>query len=145
MAVEVRLPLLGDVMQEGTLVEWLCADGARVAKGEALYRLETDKVSLDVEAPATGVLRQLVPAGAVVPVNGLLGHLLADGEQAARTRASHSRRLVPVSSRRRQSSWASGRYPFRWSHSLTLSQWATSFNPGKAIAMPNRPLGQLVL
>jgi pyruvate dehydrogenase E2 component (dihydrolipoamide acetyltransferase) len=82
MAVEVRLPLLGDVMQEGTLVEWLQGDGATVERGEPLYRLETDKVSLEVEAPATGVLRQLAAAGAVVPVNGLLGQILAAGEAA---------------------------------------------------------------
>ena len=83
MAVEVRLPLLGDVMQEGTLVEWLQADGASVERGEPLYRLETDKVSLEVEAPAAGVLRQLAEAGAVVPVNGLLGQILTAGEAAA--------------------------------------------------------------
>ena len=66
MAVEVRLPLLGDVMQEGTLVEWLKGDGASVERGEPLYRLETDKVSLEVEAPRRGRARQLAPAGAVV-------------------------------------------------------------------------------
>ncbi len=76
MAVDVRLPVLGDFMQEGTLVEWLRPDGARVTKGEPLYRLETDKVSLDVEAPADGVLRQVAAAGAVVPVNGLLGRIV---------------------------------------------------------------------
>ena len=81
MAVEVRLPLLGDVMQEGTLVEWLFADGAYVRKGEPLYRLETDKVSLDVEAPATGILRQVAAAGDVVPVDGLLARIETDGEQ----------------------------------------------------------------
>jgi pyruvate/2-oxoglutarate dehydrogenase complex dihydrolipoamide acyltransferase (E2) component len=80
MAVDVRLPVLGDFMLEGTLVEWLRPDGARVEKGEVIYRLETDKVSLDVEAPASGVLRQVAAAGAVVPVNGLLGQI---GEDAA--------------------------------------------------------------
>jgi pyruvate dehydrogenase E2 component (dihydrolipoamide acetyltransferase) len=80
MAVDIQMPLLGDVMQEGTLVEWLRPDGARVAKGEPIYRLETDKVSLEVEAPATGILQQVVAPGTVVPVNGLLGRILAEGE-----------------------------------------------------------------
>lgn len=80
MAVDIQMPLLGDVMQEGTLVEWLRPDGARVAKGEPIYRLETDKVSLEVEAPATGILQQVVAPGTVVPVNGLLGRILAEDE-----------------------------------------------------------------
>src|SRR5581483_3956097 len=72
---DVRLPVLGDFMLEGTLVEWLQPEGARVEKGDVLYRLETDKVSLEVEAPASGVLHQVVEAGATVPVNGLLGQI----------------------------------------------------------------------
>ncbi len=79
MAADVRMPLLGDVMQEGTLVEWLQADGAVVAKGDPIYQLETDKVSLEVEAPAAGVLQQVVAAGAVVPVNGLLAQIVEAG------------------------------------------------------------------
>ena len=59
MALDLKVPLLGDIMQEGTLVEWLRADGARVDKGEPLYRLETDKVTVDVEAPVAGTLRHL--------------------------------------------------------------------------------------
>src|SRR5581483_5692365 len=82
MAVDVRLPVLGDFMQEGTLVEWLQPEGARVRKGEPLYRLETDKVALDVEAPADGILRQVATAGAVVPVNGLLGQIAEEAETA---------------------------------------------------------------
>jgi pyruvate/2-oxoglutarate dehydrogenase complex dihydrolipoamide acyltransferase (E2) component len=64
--LDLKLPLLGDVMEEGTLVSWLRADGQRVEKGEPLYRLETDKVSVDVEAPEAGVLQQLAPAGATL-------------------------------------------------------------------------------
>ncbi|MBV8086807.1 MAG: lipoyl domain-containing protein, partial [Chloroflexi bacterium] len=57
--VELKLPLLGDVMTEGTLAEWLAPDGAAVRKGDALYQLETDKVNYTVDAPADGTLRRL--------------------------------------------------------------------------------------
>jgi pyruvate dehydrogenase E2 component (dihydrolipoamide acetyltransferase) len=80
MALDLRVPLLGDIMQEGTLVEWLRADGARVEKGEPLYRLETDKVTVDVEAPAAGTLRHLARPGEVIPVGTVLGRLIGDGE-----------------------------------------------------------------
>ncbi|HZV53114.1 MAG TPA: dihydrolipoamide acetyltransferase family protein [Candidatus Dormibacteraeota bacterium] len=75
MATELRLPLLGDIMTEGTLRRWLQADGARVEAGQPLYELETDKVSFTVEAPAAGVLRRLVTEGEVVQVGGLVGRL----------------------------------------------------------------------
>src|SRR5579883_2874827 len=67
-------------MTEGTLAAWLCDDGVEVAAGQPLYRLETDKVTMDIEAPAAGILRQLVPAGTDVPVGHLIGRLLAPGE-----------------------------------------------------------------
>ncbi|HLG70103.1 MAG TPA: biotin/lipoyl-containing protein [Chloroflexota bacterium] len=80
MATDLKLPLLGDVMTEGTLAAWLCDDGVEVAAGQPLYRLETDKVTMDIEAPAAGILRQLVPAGTDVPVGQLIGRLLVPGE-----------------------------------------------------------------
>ena len=43
-------------MTEGTLVEWLVADGDTVAPGDPLYRLETDKVENEIESPAAGVV-----------------------------------------------------------------------------------------
>ena len=44
-------------MTEGTLVEWMVADGQSVLAGEVLYRIETDKVENDIEAPISGVIR----------------------------------------------------------------------------------------
>ena len=73
--VDLKLPLLGDVMTEGTLAEWLRPSGAFVEEGAPLYQLETDKVSLTVEAPVSGVLEHLVGAGETVPVGTLVGRL----------------------------------------------------------------------
>ncbi len=56
MAVEVKLPRLGQGMESGTIVKWLKAEGEAVKKGEPLYELDTDKVTQEVEAEADGVL-----------------------------------------------------------------------------------------
>jgi pyruvate/2-oxoglutarate dehydrogenase complex dihydrolipoamide acyltransferase (E2) component len=50
-------------MTEGTIIEWLAADGAAVVAGEVVYRLDTDKTELDVEAPVAGILRISAEAG----------------------------------------------------------------------------------
>ncbi len=81
VAVEVLLPKIGLTMQEGTIDEWLVATGAAVAEGDALLRLATDKVDVDVEAEAGGLFHPVVPAGTTVPAGALIGWLLAEGEQ----------------------------------------------------------------
>ncbi|MFJ1970005.1 dihydrolipoamide acetyltransferase family protein [Streptomyces sp. NPDC087903] len=81
MAVEVLLPKIGLTMQEGTIDEWLVPTGAAVAEGDALLRLATDKVDVDVEAEAGGLFHPVVPAGATLPAGALIGWLLAEGEQ----------------------------------------------------------------
>jgi pyruvate dehydrogenase E2 component (dihydrolipoamide acetyltransferase) len=81
MAIDLLLPLLGDVMTEGRLVSWLQPDGAAVEAGQALYELESEKVTATVEAPSAGVLRHLVDEGEVLAVGSLVGRLLAAGEE----------------------------------------------------------------
>ncbi|MGW2642286.1 2-oxo acid dehydrogenase subunit E2 [Streptomyces sp. NPDC001348] len=81
MAVEVLLPKIGLTMQDGTIDEWLVPAGGTVRAGEALLRLATDKVDVDVEAEAGGVFHPLVPVGTTVPAGALIGWLLAEGEQ----------------------------------------------------------------
>ncbi|MFJ9005726.1 2-oxo acid dehydrogenase subunit E2 [Streptomyces canus] len=81
MAVEVLLPKIGLTMQEGTIDEWLVPTGAAVMEGDALLRLATDKVDVDVEAEAGGLFHPVVAAGATVPAGALIGWLLAEGEQ----------------------------------------------------------------
>ncbi|MFJ8111588.1 2-oxo acid dehydrogenase subunit E2 [Streptomyces sp. NPDC096132] len=88
MAVEVLLPKIGLTMQEGTIDAWLVPSGAFVAEGDALLRLATDKVDVDVEAEAGGLFHPVVPAGATVPAGALIGWLLDEGEQPPRTGAA---------------------------------------------------------
>src|SRR5881398_3191066 len=64
MATEIKLPRLGQGMESGTIVKWLKAEGDQVEKGEPLYELDTDKVTQEVEAEASGVLLKItVPEG----------------------------------------------------------------------------------
>jgi pyruvate dehydrogenase E2 component (dihydrolipoamide acetyltransferase) len=80
--MEVLLPLLGDVMTEGTIATWYQPDGAEVREGEPLYQLETDKVNVTVDAPASGRLQRVVAEGETVPVGAVVARL---GSVAART------------------------------------------------------------
>ena len=69
MVTEVILPKLGQTMEEGTIVEWIKQEGEPVQRGEALFMVETDKATLEVEGTARGFLRKiLVPVGETVPV-----------------------------------------------------------------------------
>jgi pyruvate dehydrogenase E2 component (dihydrolipoamide acetyltransferase) len=68
VSTPLRIPQAGAAMEEGTIIEWLVADGTPVAAGQVVYRLDTDKTELDVEAPVGGVLRIVGEAGASYPV-----------------------------------------------------------------------------
>lgn len=73
MTTDVLLPSLAFGMEEGTLVEWLVADGADVAEGDMIYALETEKAVQEIEAPASGKIAIIAEAGSAYPV----GHRLA--------------------------------------------------------------------
>jgi pyruvate dehydrogenase E2 component (dihydrolipoamide acetyltransferase) len=84
MPTNVIMPALGMAQESGTLVRWLKAEGAAVAKGEAIAEIMTDKATVELEAPANGVLGQITAAeGAEVPVGHVIARVLESGEQAA--------------------------------------------------------------
>ena len=61
---EMTLPRIGTNMEEATILRWIKVVGERFAEGEPLYEIETDKVTFEVEAPASGQLLEiLVPDG----------------------------------------------------------------------------------
>jgi len=60
VAVKVIMPQAGQDLETGLVKHWLKAEGDPVAKGEPIVQIETEKVNLDVEAPATGVLLRIV-------------------------------------------------------------------------------------
>ncbi|HWO73971.1 MAG TPA: dihydrolipoamide acetyltransferase family protein [Dehalococcoidia bacterium] len=84
MATPVYLPKVGMTMEEGTVNRWLVADGEAVKAGQVLYEMETEKVQMEVEADAEGILKQLVPEGSVLKPGDVVACLLAPGEEVPR-------------------------------------------------------------
>jgi pyruvate dehydrogenase E2 component (dihydrolipoyllysine-residue acetyltransferase) len=82
VATEVILPRLGQGMESGTIVRWLKSEGEPVEKGEPLFELDTDKVTQEVEAEASGVLLRIEVAEGEVPVGETVAFIGAEGEEA---------------------------------------------------------------
>ncbi|MGO4284611.1 2-oxoglutarate dehydrogenase complex dihydrolipoyllysine-residue succinyltransferase [Bosea sp. TAB14] len=83
MATEIRVPTLGESVSEATIGKWFKKPGEAVKADEPLVELETDKVTLEVNAPAAGVLGEIVAKeGDTVGVSALLG-MIAEGGAAA--------------------------------------------------------------
>ena len=88
MSVEIKVPTLGESVSEATIAKWLKKAGDSVAADEPLVELETDKVSLEVGAPAAGVLSEiLVEVGGDVAVGAVIGRIEAGGAPAAKAAA----------------------------------------------------------
>jgi 2-oxoglutarate dehydrogenase E2 component (dihydrolipoamide succinyltransferase) len=90
MSVEVKIPQVGESVQEAILAEWFKQDGDSVAKDEALFVIETDKVTLEVTAEVDGVLRIQVPAGETVAIGAVVA-VIEPSEQAAADRPAGER------------------------------------------------------
>ncbi len=91
MATEIFMPRMGYDMTEGKLVRWLKHEGDTVGKGEAVAEIETDKVVIEVEAFAAGVLRRIeVAEGSTVPVGTRIG-IVAAADEALPVAASTPR------------------------------------------------------
>lgn len=81
MATEVVIPMLGVTVENGKIIEWLKSEGDSVEKGESIFVVEADKVTTEVESPASGVLAKiLLPAGREAPVLTVAGIITAPGE-----------------------------------------------------------------
>ena len=74
---------MGLNMKEGVLAEWLVEDGQAVHEGQPFYIVETDKITNEIEAETDGTLRHVAGAGDSIPVTGLVGYILAEGEELA--------------------------------------------------------------
>jgi pyruvate dehydrogenase E2 component (dihydrolipoyllysine-residue acetyltransferase) len=80
MATEIKLPRLGQGMESGTIVKWLKSEGDQVEKGEPLYELDTDKVTQEVEADASGVLLKIAVTEGEVEVGKTIAVIGEQGE-----------------------------------------------------------------
>ena len=88
MATSVIMPALEMAQESGVLVNWLKRDGETVTKGEPLMEIETDKVTVEIEATASGILGGiLVQEGDVIPVGQTIAWILQPGETPPTTPA----------------------------------------------------------
>jgi pyruvate dehydrogenase E2 component (dihydrolipoamide acetyltransferase) len=83
MATEIKLPRLGQGMESGTIVKWLKSEGEQVEKGEPLYELDTDKVTQEVEADASGVLLKIAVSEGEVEVGKTIAVIGRQGEEVS--------------------------------------------------------------
>ncbi|MFN7320650.1 MAG: 2-oxoglutarate dehydrogenase complex dihydrolipoyllysine-residue succinyltransferase [Methylobacterium sp.] len=97
MSTEIRVPTLGESVSEATIGKWFKKPGDAVKADEPLLELETDKVTLEVNAPAAGTLAEIVAKeGETVGVNALLGSIAAGGGAAAVAPAEKPKAAAPV-------------------------------------------------
>lgn len=75
MTTQVLLPKLGFAMDEAALVEWMAADGSTVKEGQPLYSLESDKSVQEIDSPAAGTLKILVPVGETYKVGTVIAEI----------------------------------------------------------------------
>jgi pyruvate dehydrogenase E2 component (dihydrolipoamide acetyltransferase) len=79
---EVIMPKMGDAMEEGTLLKWLKSEGEEVSEGDPIAEIETDKVTLELEAEDAGTLAQLIAdEGQDVPVGDTIAFIQGEGEE----------------------------------------------------------------
>jgi len=76
----IVMPQMGMYMEEGVVTNWLRPDGAHVETGEPILEITTEKVTFEVPAPESGILHRVTQVGASLPVQALLGYILAEGE-----------------------------------------------------------------
>lgn len=80
MAISIVMPRLGDFMIEGVVTALKKAAGDSITQGDIIAEIETEKVNYDLEATDSGTFHPVVEAGATVPVDGIIGYILSEGE-----------------------------------------------------------------
>ncbi len=93
MAVDIKVPSVGESVTEGTLSRWLKKDGEAVQQDEPVFELETEKATADIPAPATGTLHISVPAGQSVTIGAVVGRI---EESAAAPKAPAQEKPAPA-------------------------------------------------
>ncbi|WP_020085917.1 2-oxoglutarate dehydrogenase complex dihydrolipoyllysine-residue succinyltransferase [Hyphomicrobium zavarzinii] len=96
MTIEIRVPTLGESVAEATVGKWLKKQGDVVKADEPLVELETDKVTVEVPAPAAGLLSEiLVSEGATVAIGAVLGALAEGGGAQAHAKTAAPQPAAP--------------------------------------------------
>jgi 2-oxoglutarate dehydrogenase E2 component (dihydrolipoamide succinyltransferase) len=96
MTIEIKVPSVGESVTEALLAEWYPSDGAQVQTGDLIFVIETDKVTLEVEAEAAGRLEIIVAAGETVAIGTVVGRIDTDAAEAAATAPEQPPAAVPA-------------------------------------------------
>jgi len=129
MATEVKVPVLGESITEATLGEWLKQPGDAVALDEPVASLETDKVSVEVGAPAAGIMgAHAVKVGDTVQVGAMIA-TIEDGSAAAPAPAAPAKAADPEPARSATEVAASGQAPAALSPSVRRAVLETGVDP----------------
>ena len=95
MQIEVKVPSVGESVQEAVIAEWFKEDGEKVKKDEPLFVIETDKVTLEVEAEADGTLSIKVAEGETVSIGQVVAVIDTEGAEAADKKAEAKEKERP--------------------------------------------------
>lgn len=91
MPIAIEMPKMTDTMEEGVLVEWSVEEGDKIAAGDVIAQVETDKATMDVEAYDDGILlKKVAQAGDALPIGGLIAVLGEAGEDVSAILSSHT-------------------------------------------------------
>ncbi len=132
MATDIIVPPLGESVTEATVARWLKSQGDAVAVDDPLVELETDKVTLEVNAPAAGTLAEiLVPKDANVSVGGVLGRI-ADGAAAKAAPAAKAVNYKESKRRRRTRAQTGSGSGTRVEGGCAIARRRGAFRPGGA-------------
>ena len=96
MAIDIKVPSVGEAITEGVVSRWLKADGDAVRANEPVFELETDKATTEVVAPAAGVLSITVKEGQKVPIGAVVGRIAEGAAPAAKPAEAARPREKPV-------------------------------------------------
>ncbi|GAB3042285.1 dihydrolipoamide acetyltransferase family protein [Virgibacillus ainsalahensis] len=103
MATEVLMPKLGAQMEEGTVVSWLVDVGEEVEDGDPLVEIQTDKITMEIEAEVDGVLlKTLYDESAVVPVQKVIAYIGEEGENVKNLAEEDTQEEVTVDTKPEQ-------------------------------------------
>src|ERR1043166_7332663 len=120
MATDVIMPALGVAQETGTLLNWLKSEGQSVTRGKPLMEVETDKATVEIEAPASGILANVAAAaGDEIPVGNRIAVILAPGEVATKS-ASEDPLPLPKGEGIRESQILARTMPSEDTHPLPL-------------------------
>ena len=136
MKIEVKIPEVGESVNEALLTQWYRREGDFVRKGEILFLIETDKVTLEVVSEGEGILKILVPEGATVPVGAVVATLEPD-KYFGKRRGKASYRGDGGNPRCCEAGGATGPF-FRQGHATTRKECGSGSGAGSERAAAGR-------